>query len=69
MDPHSLSLLDPDPHLICRSGLKICQIKTEKCNEIGYNYKFLNFLNIYLHNYIVNLLNNLMFFTTIENSS
>ena len=40
IDPHSFSLLDPDPD----PGGKICQLKLKKCKEIANNCNFIKFL-------------------------
>ena len=61
MDPHSFSLLDPDP------GGKKIQIKTEKCKEIGNNCKFIQFLKVNLHKvhcFLLYFEQSFMFFTT-----
>ena len=42
MDPYSLSLLDPDPHSICRSGSKFEGKKQKICKEIGRNCNFIS---------------------------
>ena len=66
LDPHSFSLLDPNPNL----GGKIFQMKNNKMQGNCNNCKFIQFLkvNLYkLHCFL--LLSNLLWFLTKENSS
>ena len=53
--------VDPDP------GGNIFQIYTEKCKEIGYNFKFIQMFKVNLHKLHYSLL--LSDFSTLENSS
>ena len=72
MDPHSFSLLDPDPHSICGSGSRRVKISTENwknARKLLITANLLSFLRVHfykLHCFLI--LSNLLCFLQLVNS-